>query len=94
MRFETRHIRLKGIFSWRNLINLLENLSNKGVLATATQGLNEKEQKIITLRHGDGLSFKEISETLKESINTVKSRYRRALANMKESIKRNNKKET
>lgn len=70
-------------------LNLIENLSDKKVLATAIDGLNEKEQKIINLRHNDGLSFKEIAEIFKESINTVKSRYRRALANMKENIEEN-----
>lgn len=67
--------------------NLLENLSDKNVLAGAMQGLSEKEQKIINMRHRDGMSFKEIAEVLQESINTVKSRYRRTLANLKKNIR-------
>ena len=70
--------------------NLIENLDNKGVLAGAVSQLNDKEQQVITLRHNDGLSFKEIAKVLKESINTVKSRYRRALTNMKKAIKNGN----
>ncbi len=69
-------------------LNLIEKLSDKKVLATAMQGLPEKEQKIINLRHNDGLSFKEIAEVFDESINTVKSRYRRTLASMKKNIKK------
>ena len=66
--------------------NIIENLSDKRVLASASFGLNEKEQKIINLRHKEGMSFKEIADVFKESINTVKSRYRRAIANMRKNI--------
>jgi RNA polymerase sigma-70 factor, ECF subfamily len=67
--------------------NIIEVLSDRRVLATAIQGLNEKEQKIIELRHSEDLSFKEIAKIFKESINTVKSRYRRTLSNMKKNIR-------
>jgi len=66
--------------------NLIERFSDKKVLAAALHGLPKKEQKIIDLRHNYGLSFKEIAEVFDESINTVKSRYRRTLANMKKNI--------
>lgn len=68
--------------------NLIEKLSDKEILASAMQNLPEKDQKIINLRHNDGLSFKEISAIFNESINTIKSRYRRTLANMKKNIKK------
>ena len=67
--------------------NLIESLSDKKVLAAAMQTLNEKERKIINLRHADGMSFKEIAETFNESINTIKSRYRRTLSILRENIK-------
>jgi RNA polymerase sigma-70 factor (ECF subfamily) len=51
------------------------------------QGLTQKEQKIITMRHTEGMSFKEIAEEFQESINTVKSRYRRVLGNLRKNIK-------
>lgn len=70
-------------------VNLIGSLSDKKVLAAAMQGLNDKEQKIINLRHNDGMSFKEIAGFFRESINTVKSRYRRALGNMKKNIREN-----
>ncbi len=67
--------------------NLINILSDKRTLAVAMQNLNEKEYKLINLRHNEGLSFKEVAEIFNESINTVKSRYRRTLANLKRSIK-------
>jgi RNA polymerase sigma-70 factor (ECF subfamily) len=68
-------------------LNLLENLSDKETLDEAMSNLSEKDRKIIKLRHNDGMSFREIAELLKESINTVKSRYRRVLANLKKNIR-------
>jgi len=68
-------------------LNLLENISDKNTLSKAMQGLSEKEQKIINMRHNEGRSFKEIAEIFKESINTVKSRYRRTLAILKRNIR-------
>jgi len=68
-------------------VDILEILNNKRVLISATANLSEKDKKIINLRHSDGLSFKEIAETLKESINTTKSRYRRIITNLKKTIK-------
>lgn len=66
--------------------NLIEKLSDARVLALAMQGLNGKERKIIYLRHNDGMSFKEIAKIFQESINTVKSRYRRTLAVLRKNI--------
>lgn len=66
--------------------NIMESLSDKRVLAAAMQGLSDKEQKIINLRHDYGMSFKEIAENFEESINTVKSRYRRILASLRKNI--------
>ena len=70
-------------------INLIEKLSDKKVLATAMQYLNDEERKVVILRHTDGMSFKEIAEVFQESINTVKSRYRRTLAVLRRNIKEN-----
>jgi RNA polymerase sigma-70 factor (ECF subfamily) len=51
------------------------------------KGLKDKEQKIVNLRHIEGMSFKEIAERLEESINTIKSRYRRSLISLRRNIK-------
>jgi RNA polymerase sigma-70 factor (ECF subfamily) len=71
-------------------INLLDVLNNKRVLALAMQTLSPKEQKTITLRHNYGLSFKEIATAFEESINTVKSRYRRTISSLKQTIQDTN----
>ena len=68
-------------------LNIIGSLSDKKVLAAAMNNLTNKEQKIINMRHNDGMSLKEIAEIFNESINTVKSRYRRTLAFMKKNIK-------
>lgn len=68
-------------------LNLIENFSDKKVLAEALQLLSNKEQKIISLRHTDGMSFREIAEVYGESINTIKSRYRRTLKALRKNIK-------
>ena len=70
-------------------MNLIEKLSDKKVLSGAMKNLSENEQKIINLRHNDGMSFKEIADVLGESINTIKSRYRRTLAVIKRNIGHN-----
>jgi RNA polymerase sigma-70 factor, ECF subfamily len=69
--------------------NLLEALSNKKTLSLALSFLTDYDQKIINLRHNDGMSFREISETLQESINTVKSRYRRIIISLRKNIRLN-----
>jgi len=70
-------------------LNLIEKLSDKKTLAIAMQDLTDKEQKIINLRHTEGLSFKEIAEVFQESINTIKSRYRRTIMALRRNIKEN-----
>lgn len=67
-------------------VNILERLSDKNDVARALSRLQEKEKKLMSLRHIEGMSFREISEILQESVNTIKSRYRRILANFKKKI--------
>jgi RNA polymerase sigma-70 factor, ECF subfamily len=67
--------------------NLIEILSNKKTLSLALNLLPLEDQKIINLRHNNGMSFREISDTLHESINTIKSRYRRILISLRKNIK-------
>lgn len=55
-------------------------------LYSASSQLSEKYQQVVVLRHEQDLSFKEIADLLGESINTVKSRYRRAIAILKETL--------
>jgi len=68
-------------------LNLLENLSDKRTLAMALSGLTKQEQKLINLRYNEGMGFKEIAEVFQESINTIKSRYRRVIMDLRKNIK-------
>lgn len=68
-------------------LNLLENFDDKRILAVAMCSLTSREQKLIDLRHNDGMSFKEIAEVFQESINTIKSRYRRTIISLRKNIK-------
>jgi len=64
----------------------LEELNVKNLaheLREAVDCLAPKYREVINLHHVQSLSFREISESLDESINTVKSRYRRALTVLK-----------
>ncbi len=47
--------------------------------ADAAAKLPLKYQKILFLRHNDDFTFRQIAEFLNEPLNTIKSRYRRAL---------------
>ena len=67
--------------------NLMESLSDKKILASVMQNLPDKEKRLLELRHYEGMSFREISERLKESANTIKSRYRRSIINLRNKIK-------
>ena len=57
----------------------VENVLLGAKLAAAAQSLAPKYAEVVVLRHNRDLSFREIAETIQEPINTVKSRYRRAL---------------
>ncbi len=65
---------------------LLENKDKTSWLAVALAKLSEKSRQVITLHHKEELTFKEIAEKLDEPIDTVKSRYRRALIDLRKVI--------
>ena len=53
----------------------LKVLNDKNELATIMETLSEEDKKIMRLRHIEGLSFKQISEIFKKSINTLFIQY-------------------
>jgi len=66
--------------------SVLEQLMSKetsGKLSFAMTKLPSNYSSVIKLYINDGLNFREISETLKAPLNTVKSRYRRGLTLLK-----------
>lgn len=66
-------------------LDIVESLSNKTEMQTILATLPEKDRQLIELRHRQGMSFKEISENLQQSINTIKSRYRRIIINIRKN---------
>jgi RNA polymerase sigma-70 factor (ECF subfamily) len=55
-------------------------------LEEALSGLPEIYKTVVVLHLQHGLTFQEISEVLEQSINTIKSRYRRALLMIREDF--------
>lgn len=67
---------------------LLERSDRAQVLEHALRELPEKTRTILLLHEGEDLTFQEIAETVKEPLNTVKSRYRRAILSLRTSVER------
>lgn len=66
---------------------VLENKENLQKLEQALEFLTNNEKMIISLKHTEEMTFAEISEVMNEPLNTVKSRYTRALKKLKERLK-------
>ena len=66
-----------------NSPNLLKILNDKKGLMIIMEALPEKDKNLLNLRHINGLSFKEIADATNEPVNTIKSRYRRIIINLK-----------
>jgi RNA polymerase sigma-70 factor (ECF subfamily) len=58
-------------------------IDDKKILAEAIQGISPDDKKIMSLHKQDSLTFREISELLNMPVNTIKSRYRRAVISAK-----------
>lgn len=56
----------------------------KGKLNAVLSKLSPKYSEIISLKHQDDLNFREIAELKGESVNTIKSRYRRAISALRD----------
>jgi len=58
-------------------------------LERALQALSPRAREVLLLRYREDLTFDEIGAVLKEPLNTVKSRHRRALAALRDILKKN-----
>jgi len=69
--------------------SLCDTFNNEtlNLLNLAIEGLSPKYRIVFNYYHNDNLRFSEIARALGESINTVKSRYRRAVIALRKSIK-------
>jgi len=90
-------LKKKKTLSFSNFIdkngnNSLENklisrsFVSENNLAYITEGLSPQCQKIISLHNDHGFTFKEIAEILNESINTTKSKYHRAIMELRGKV--------
>jgi len=65
---------------------LSERRSVAQILQSAIEKLLPKYRLVLSLRYSDNLNFREIAERLKEPLDTVKSRHRRALIILKKLL--------
>ncbi len=65
---------------------LFEEKETSKLIDESIKNLPERYKEVVILRHETGMTFEDISDTLKEPMNTVKSRYRRAIMKMQESL--------
>ena len=68
---------------------LLERTDMKRVLNAAMEKLSPKYRMVLFLRYNDHFNFREISESLGESLHTITSRHRRALIKLKKLLTEN-----
>lgn len=68
---------------------IFENNINSNILKNKIDKLDFKYREVLILYYFSELNFREISELLNESINTVKSKYRRALIILKQYLYEN-----
>lgn len=61
----------------------LERVETSNLISSAMMTLSYKNRKVLFLRYYNNFTFQEIAKLLGESINTVKSRCRRAIMNLK-----------
>jgi RNA polymerase sigma-70 factor (ECF subfamily) len=71
-----------------SVTDYVNNQESSNLISSKLKYLSFKNQEVINLRHNRDLTFKEISKNLGESINTIKSRYRRAIVSLKKLISR------
>ena len=64
----------------------VEQIERLEMIGHAVARLPEKQQQVVDLYYKQGFNFREISEILKESINTVKTRHRRAMLFLKRHL--------
>ncbi|MBI2515114.1 sigma-70 family RNA polymerase sigma factor [Candidatus Wolfebacteria bacterium] len=67
---------------------LLEKAGMAQMLNSVMEKLSPKYRVVLSLRYNDHLTFREIAESLGGSLNTVKSRHRRALVMLKNIFKK------
>lgn len=65
---------------------LLEKADMAKMLNMAIEKLSPQYRMVLFLRYNDHFNFREIAESMKEPLHTIKSRHRRALIKLKELL--------
>ena len=65
---------------------IFEEKETAKTIKEVIKSLSPKYKEVVILRHETGMTFEDISDTLKEPMNSVKSRYRRAIIQMQEML--------
>ena len=65
---------------------LIAKAEEKGVIEGALSKLPPEDREILALHYSEELTFEAIGKILKKPLNTVKSRHRRALAKLKDTL--------
>ncbi len=65
---------------------IVEQVGIAETLNTAMSQLTSKCRMVLFLRYNDHFTFREIAETLREPLNTIRSRHRRALIQLKKIL--------
>jgi RNA polymerase sigma-70 factor (ECF subfamily) len=92
------HLRQKGLIAFSELENVefasknplpeesMDKLQDMQVIGHMVSKLPSKYRQVVTLYYNDELNFREIAQLLSESINTIKTRHRRALIYLKQRL--------
>lgn len=62
---------------------ILEKKSSEDKITGALEKISDKYRSVITLYYREGFNFREISEITKQPLDTIKSRHRRALGELR-----------
>ncbi len=82
---ETGELQLN--FAEQTLETSIDTKNEAGKAKNVLAGLPENYQIVISMHDEEELTFKEIAKALKEPLNTVKSRYRRAVLTARKELK-------
>lgn len=89
--FEDPEALLDSTLTNRELISdqAMQKVEDMQMIAHAVKDLPEKYRQVISLYYEKELNFREISELLKQSINTIKTKHRRALDYLRRKLPKN-----
>lgn len=83
LRKNNNDVNLETIYDLEDENNEIDKIINKDSYNRLINGLNSKEQEIVSLKILSNFTFKEIGELLGESVNTIKWRYYKSIYSLR-----------